>query len=213
MKKRNIFEEMASVRIDLGAYFNKQPGFIGVDIVPGPNVDIVQDLTMFPWKEIPDECASLVKASFVNNYINPAPANPQLAALVDLLLKKKVLTEKEVAETIGEYRFTGGFIRYMDEVWRITKPDGQFMVSHPFASSPFYEHDPAHINPITHLTYSYFDPLAKDPSSGQLYNLYLLYRPKPWKLVSVNYSKNGFVEVLLEKRRVDESYGANNKGK
>lgn len=37
------------MRLDLAAGMNKQQGFIGVDIVPLPEIDIIHDLERYPW--------------------------------------------------------------------------------------------------------------------------------------------------------------------
>lgn len=100
----------------------------------------------------------------------------------------------------------GGFIKFMDEIWRITKFGGRLMASFPYAGSPGYWQDPTHVNGITEVTIAYFDPLAKDLQSGTFYHLYTIYRPKPWKIVSCNYNIYGNMEILLEKRIVDKSY-------
>lgn len=100
----------------------------------------------------------------------------------------------------------GIFMRFMDEVWRITKVGGQFLASMPYAGSPGYWQDPTHVNGCTEITWTYFDPLAKDPRTGQLTHLYTLYRPKPWKIVNVSFQLEGGMEVLLEKRPIDHSY-------
>lgn len=178
-KITQIFEKNKAVRIDLGCGDAKQPGWIGVDVRPLPNVDIVQDLEVFPWRDIPDDCANLVMASHVVEHINPA---------------------------------RGNFIRFMDEVWRILKPGGQFMISAPYAGSPGYWQDPTHVNGCNEITWTYFDPLAKDPS-GNPYNLYYIYRPKPWKIANCAFQLQGFMEVLLEKRLVDKSYRVADTGK
>lgn len=94
----------------------------------------------------------------------------------------------------------GIFLRFMDEVWRILKPGGQFMISFPYAGSPGYWQDPTHCNGCTERTWAYFDPLASD---GILYGIY---KPKPWKIVYSTYSVVGNMEVVLEKRREDKSY-------
>jgi SAM-dependent methyltransferase len=93
----------------------------------------------------------------------------------------------------------------MDEVWRILKPGGQMIATFPYAGSPGYWWDPTHVNPISHVTLAYFDPLARDPG-GNLYNFYSIYRPKPWKVVRCFYDTNGFIEVAMDKRAIDPSY-------
>jgi len=37
------------VKLDIGCGRNKRAGFIGIDFVAGDEVDIVHDLTVFPW--------------------------------------------------------------------------------------------------------------------------------------------------------------------
>lgn len=165
---KNIFADAQfGVRIDLGCGGRKQEGFIGVDLRPLKGVDIVQDLEEFPWKEIPDACASLVMASHLVEHINPA-------------------------------KF--GFVKFMDEVWRILKPGGQFMISNPRAGTEGFYQDPTHINNVTEVTWKYFDPL--DPSG-----LYTIYRPKPWKVQFCAYHMDGNMETVLVKRIIDKSYG------
>lgn len=193
------------VKIDLGCGGNKQPGWIGVDFRKEAGVDIVQDLSKFPWTELPDECASIVMTSHLLEHINPDSPDPRLAGLVDLLLSKKVVSKKEIEAYVGDYRFLGGFVRFMDEVWRILKPGGQFMNTFPMAGSPGYWQDPTHVNPINEVTLTYFDPLAKD-AAGNTYNLYYIYRPKPWKIQAAAYQLNGFMEMVMEKRKIDKSY-------
>jgi len=200
-----IFKEKASVKLDIGCGENKQPGFIGVDFRKLPGVDVVQDLSLFPWAEIPSECADMVMASHLLEHIDPSPSDPRLSGLIDLLLEKRLVTKKEIDTSVGEYRYLGGFVRFLDEVWRVLKYDGQLIAVFPYAGSHGFWQDPTHINPITHVTLAYFDPLAKD-SDGNLYNLYQIYRPKPFKIVKCFYDPNGFIEVALEKRRIDPSY-------
>lgn len=96
----------------------------------------------------------------------------------------------------------GGFIRFMDEVWRILQYGGKFMISAPYAGSPGYWQDPTHVNPCTEITWAYFDPLEQN-SGGQLYKIY---KPKPWKILANTYEVIGNIEVALEKRIEDPAY-------
>lgn len=77
-QKNGISKEVAAllkkhqgIRLDIGCGENKQPGFVGMDIRPGPGVDIVQDLEKFPWS-LPDESVLIATATHVLEHINPA---------------------------------------------------------------------------------------------------------------------------------------------
>jgi len=103
-----------------------------------------------------------------------------------------------VVEHIDPHGFT--FINFMNEVWRVLKPGAQFMIAAPYAGSTGYFQDPTHCNPVNEVTWAYFDPLDR---SG----LYNIYRPKPWRIVTNLWNVNGNIEVVLEKRLIDKSYG------
>jgi len=98
----------------------------------------------------------------------------------------------------------GIFIDFMNEVWRILKPDGEFAIVTPYAGSHGYFQDPSHVNPCNETTFSYFDPLDTR-TNGQLYKIY---KPKPWKIKegTLSLRKEGNLEVVLIKRRMDKSY-------
>lgn len=51
------------MKLDLGCGQNKQPGFKGADIAPGPGVDFVVDLEQYPWKEFKDDSIEEIYAS------------------------------------------------------------------------------------------------------------------------------------------------------
>lgn len=93
----------------------------------------------------------------------------------------------------------GHFLRWMDEVWRILKIDGQFAIVTPYAGSPGYWQDPTHCNPCSEATWFYFDP---EHQSG----LYRFYRPKPWRIEINAYHRQGNLEVVLRKRSEDPAY-------
>jgi len=186
------------VKIDIGCGANKIPSFVGVDIRPLPGVDIVADLEKYPWP-IPSEVASLVSCSHVLEHINPTKVDSRLIGLAKLLVDKKVLSQKDINKYCGEFDFESSFIRFMDEVWRILKPGGEFMFMVPYAGTIGYYQDPTHINNITEATIYYFDPFH--PA-----NLYKIYRPKPWEIKHIFWDTEAIMEVLLIKRREDASF-------
>ena len=85
----------------------------------------------------------------------------------------------------------GGFLRWMDEVWRITIAGGEFAISCPHGSSQGYLQDPTHGNPCNETTWAYFDPGVEV--------LYNLYRPKPWKVKYLSWNPAANIEVVLVK--------------
>lgn len=97
----------------------------------------------------------------------------------------------------------GKFLRWMDELWRICKYNAEVAIAHPHGSSQGYLQDPTHCNALNEATWAYFDPL--EPNTGGM--LYRIYKPKPWKIKHLTWSPIGNVEVVLTKRKEDESYG------
>ena len=198
-KLKQLFKEKnLGVKIDIGCGANKVHGFIGVDTRALPGVDIVMDLEKYPWP-IPTDCASTLVSSHVLEHINPGKVDARLVGLIELMLKKKVITEAEIKEYIGDYDFESSFVRFMDEAWRILKPGGEFMIRVPYAGTVGYWQDPTHINPISQATMYYFDPFHET-------QLYKIYRPKPWEIRHLFWDTEGIMEVLLIKRREDKSF-------
>jgi len=142
MKKVDDLIKKQGIRLDIGGGNNPNPGFINIDILPLPKVDIVWDLEEFPWP-LPDESVSVATASHVLEHINP---------------------------------HKGVFIKFMNEIWRVMKPEGQFAFVVPHGESPGFIQDPTHCNPMNETTMHYFEPLSET-------QLYQFYRPKPWKIV------------------------------
>jgi len=92
-----------------------------------------------------------------------------------------------------------GFIRFMDEMWRMLKYDGQLLISTFYAGSAGYWGDPCNVNGCTNNTWYYFDPLNP-------LGFYKKYKPKPWKVANSYSNPDGLMEVLLLKMRCDISY-------
>jgi hypothetical protein len=67
---RKLIEKHKSIRLDLGCGENPQEGFLGVDKVKYPKVDIVHDLEKFPWPFL-DNCARAVVMSHFWEHIKP----------------------------------------------------------------------------------------------------------------------------------------------
>lgn len=95
-----------------------------------------------------------------------------------------------------------GMIRWMDELWRVCKPDAEVAMAYPHGRSDGYLQDPTHVNPMNEVVWAYFDPL--EPNTNGV--LYKFYRPKPWRIKHISWNPSANVEVILVKRREDRSY-------
>jgi predicted SAM-dependent methyltransferase len=90
----------------------------------------------------------------------------------------------------------GGFIDFMNEVWRVMQVDGKFAIATPHGRSDGFLQDPTHCNPCSEATWAYFDPKEKF-TNGMLYNIY---KPKPWRIDYLTWSPEANIEVILYKR-------------
>ena len=83
------------------------------------------------------------------------------------------------------------FIEFMDECWRVLMVGARIDIETPYGGSDGFLHDPTHCNPVSELTFEHFDPE---------YTRYMTYQPKPWRIVSLVWTRDGNVNVVLEKR-------------
>lgn len=66
-----LIKSKSGIRLDVGGGANPQPGFVNIDILPLPEVDIVWDLEKTPWP-LGDETVLHAVASHVLEHIQPA---------------------------------------------------------------------------------------------------------------------------------------------
>lgn len=196
-----LLAQHSGIRLDIGCGANKQPGWVGMDARDLPTVDIVWDATRFPWP-LPDESVTAAMASHLVEHIPPDAGDSRVASLIRLLLRKGVINEGEAREYIGEIEPGPRFIRFMNEVWRVMKPDGEFAIAAPHGFSQGFLQDPSHCNEVNETTFAYFDPLEPN-TQGMLYRIY---RPMPWQITYLSWSPAANIEVVLRKRRMDKSY-------
>ena len=189
------------ISLDIGCGGNKQPGgFVGIDNRALDGVDIVHDLQKFPWP-LPSESVSFSMCSHLVEHFPKGAPDPKLVSLVKMLVDKKLVSQKEVDEQLGEVDTGPGLLRFFDEVWRITKPGGQILIACPYGGGQGFYQDWTHVSGIVPASFAYLDPMIdKSP-------LYSIYRPLPWKIIKLYYDPNGNIECCLEKRPIDKSYG------
>jgi len=85
---------------------------------------------------------------------------------------------------------------FMNEVWRVLNPGGDFAIAVPYAGSRGYWQDPTHINGCNEVTWQYFDPD---------FPLYAIYTPLPWSIHKgfPVYQNQGNMEVILRKIAIE----------
>jgi hypothetical protein len=110
-----------------------------------------------------------------------------------------VAVASHVVEHIYPARF--GFIRWMDELWRVMQVGGKAALALPHGNSQGYLQDPTHCNACNETTWAYFDP--EEPSTQGL--LWSIYKPKPWRIEFLAWDPSANIEVILVKR--EDVYG------
>lgn len=103
-----------------------------------------------------------------------------------------------LVEHINPAKF--GFIKFMDEVWRVCQPGAEFLIALPHGRSEGYLQDPTHCNPCNETTWFYFDPLEPHGNGG----LWSIYKPRPWRIHFLTWDPTANIEVVLVKRSYEE---------
>lgn len=106
---------------------------------------------------------------------------------------------KIIASHVIEHLKPWLMLNVMNEAWRVMKPDGEFLISMPYAGSFGFWQDPTHTKAWNEATPAYFDPEYKNQHL-QGGGLYAVYNPSPWRVVLNTWHSDGNTEVVLAKR-------------
>ncbi len=131
-------------RIDLACGDNKKEGFKGIDIVETSSTDYVMDLTKYPWN-IESES---VEELYCSHYIEHIPHD---------------------INNPNDKR--DGFIQFMDEIYRILKPNGKAILVAPYLTSVRAFQDPTHQRFICKESFYYFYKPWRDMNKLSHYNI------------------------------------------
>ena len=156
------------LKLDLACGNNKREGFIGIDIAETEAVDHVFDLRVFPWP-IESESAEEINCS---HYIEHIDHTNTALDLKEILNKSNSF--EEFKENINSDEFLApkdGFIKFINEVYRILKPGGKVYLQAPYWSSVRFVGDPTHVRPIAESTLWYLDKPWRDDNKLQHYGI------------------------------------------
>jgi len=142
------------IKLDLGCGLNKKEGFIGVDYSSKVNPDIVMNLLKFPWKEWEDSSVDEIHTSHFIEHIPDCYISP-----------------------IGEYKFVPDeedkdlFCCFIDECYRVLKPEGILSVFCPNARSNRAFQDSSHRRFIVAEAFLYFNKEWRAIQKLEHYNI------------------------------------------
>jgi len=142
------------LRLDLACGDNKREGFIGIDVAETEFVDHVLDLQVFPWP-IESESAEEINCSHYIEHIKHDNVALDLKQVLD-----KSNSFEEFKENINSREFLAsqdGFIKFINEVYRILKPGGKVYILTPYWANNRQIGDPTHVRPIAESTYWYLN--------------------------------------------------------
>jgi len=157
---------MEKVKIDLACGDNKTEGYIGVDIADIPGVDIVHDLSVFPWPFENDSVDEVV----CNQYIEHIPHDDILGDIKDVL-KECTSFDEFKEKALEKTKSKDGFIKFLEELYRILKPGGKAVLKAPYATNVRAYGDPTHTRYIHDWSFYYANKEWRDVNKLTHYNI------------------------------------------
>lgn len=146
-------------RIDLACGNNKIEGFKGIDVEKGTAADYIVDLQQFPWP-IESESAEEVHCSHYIEHIKHDNVALDLKSVLD-----KSNSFEEFKANINSTDFLkprDGFIKFMNELYRILKPGGKVTLIAPYYSSMRAFGDPTHQRYMCDFSFYYYNKQYRD---------------------------------------------------
>jgi predicted SAM-dependent methyltransferase len=151
-------------KLNLACGTKHKDGFCNIDYQAIEGVDEVVDLLDFPWPIESESAEKIICAHFVEHI----PHDLVPYKLLKIIRSNASHTLQMYTE---EMDTRDGLIQFMDEVYRILKPEGTIDITTPYYSSETMWRDPTHCRAITDVTYHYFNKKWRDNSGLSHYNI------------------------------------------
>lgn len=131
--------KIEGTKIDLACGDNKREDYIGIDKIKTASTDYVWDLEVFPW---PIESDSVEEIN-CSHYIEHIPhQNPRKE--IEKVLNESSSFEEFKKKFKEKEEEKDGFVKFINEVYRILKPGGKVHIVSPYYTSMRAFGDPTH---------------------------------------------------------------------
>jgi predicted SAM-dependent methyltransferase len=130
--------EKQLIKLDIACGQRKQPGHVGLDIAPCEGVDIVHNLSHYPW---PVESESVSEA-FSSHYIEHIPLaywNP----------------DNTYSPEMKDNKSVDALCKFFEECYRILAPGGKLTLIAPYYANQRCWQDPTHRRAVCDSTFYY----------------------------------------------------------
>lgn len=162
--------EDKKIKVDLACGDNKHgEDWIGVDIAQTSAVDIQHDLNHYPWP-FEDESVDEIHCS---HYIEHIPHDSRVLDLFRMILRSENLDslKDEISRYMDEDKPSEGLINFMNECYRILKPEGKISLIAPYYSSIRAYGDPTHQRFICDWTFYYYNKQWRELNKLEHYGI------------------------------------------
>ena len=155
-------------KIDLGCGKSKKPGFIGFDQFLFEGVDVVTDLTLFPWGFMEKDCSCGVDTGWTEQ-VNDIFGNPVAGAFN---VKSDSVQEAHASHFVEHLdRFQR--VAFWNELYRVLEPGGKATIIVPHWSSSRAYGDPTHQwPPMSEFCWFYLNKKWRDSNTPHLSEMF-----------------------------------------